>query len=384
MDNNIIDMKKTQIELLKLLKKINSTSNLDESYEDIFIDITKISNILSKLKDTPLLNTKILEKADLIIKKINDKYDEPIEVTYTNVKLHPPIKLKPMEFDDSLLKLEESDYESHYNKLHSYIDEKEALITETEDTTSLESILNDINETINTIDLLCIKLKEPLNKETIKKNTSSVHFSEDSSAEGLIEISSSDIEPPTDLSKNIFNGNTIKIYDNELTLDNDPQIGGHLDTYINLSLNKYGKKTKLEFITEINIKIKELENKINEFNILYIQYNYYQLFIIKKIQQLITLPNHKIFSNISVGTIKEYYNKIEPLFEIISNKTDIFTNATNKIYYFKHYYIITILYYFLKYVNDKVYDIYDSFIINYGDSCIMYIMLFNLYYDKLN
>ena len=251
MDNNIVDMKKTQIELLKLLKKINSTSNLDESYEDIFIDITKISNILSKLKDTPIIDTKLLEKADLIIKKINDKYDEPIEITYTNLKLNPPIKLKPMEFDDSLLKLEESDYESHYKKLHSYIDEKEPLITETEDTTSLESILNNIDETISTIDLLCIKLKEPLDKETIKKNISSVYFSKDSSDEGLIEISSSDIEPPIELSKNIFNGNTIKINDNEITLDDDPQFGGHLDNYIKLSLNKYGKKTKLEFITEI-------------------------------------------------------------------------------------------------------------------------------------
>ena len=384
MDNNIVDMKKTQIELLKLLKKINNNNNLDESYEDIFIDITKISNILLKLKDTSLLNMKLLEKADLITKKINEKYEEPIEITYTNLKLHPPIKLKSMDFDDSLLILKETDYESHYKKLHNYIDEKEALITVSEDTTSLESILNNINETINTIDLLCIKLKEPLNKETIKKNTNSVNFSEDYFGKELIEISSSDIEPPSESSKNIFNGNTIKINDNEVTLDDNPQFGGNLDTYIKLSLNKYNKKTKIEFITEIKIKIKELENKINEFNILYIQYNYYQLFIIKKIKYLINLPKHNIFLNISVGTIKKYYNKIEPLFEIISNKTEIFSNDKNKIYYFKHYYIITILYYFFKYINEKVIDINDSFIINYEESCNMYIILFNLYYDKLN
>lgn len=112
----IVDLKPTQIELLKVLKKLdnNLDSNdypkkreeLEKMYSEIFDELKLIVDFIKKLKENKLMEVddKFLKNADVITKMLNGKTDEIYEFKIPkNIPVVDSIKLKPMVFDDSFL-----------------------------------------------------------------------------------------------------------------------------------------------------------------------------------------------------------------------------------------------------------------------------------------
>jgi len=112
----IVDLKPTQIELLKVLKKLdnNLDSNdypkkreeLEKMYSEIFDELKLIVDFIKKLKENKLMEVddRFLKNADVITKMLNGKTDESYEFKIPkNIPVVDSIKLKPMVFDDSFL-----------------------------------------------------------------------------------------------------------------------------------------------------------------------------------------------------------------------------------------------------------------------------------------
>ncbi len=112
----IVDLKPTQIELLKVLKKLdnNLDSNdypkkreeLEKMYSEIFDELKLIVDFIKKLKENKLMEVddKFLKNADVITKMLNGKTDEIYEFKIPkNIPVVDSIKLKSMVFDDSFL-----------------------------------------------------------------------------------------------------------------------------------------------------------------------------------------------------------------------------------------------------------------------------------------
>ena len=112
----IVDLKPTQIELLKVLKKLdnNLDSNdypkkreeLEKMYSEIFDELKLIVNFIKKLKENKLMEVddRFLKNADVITRMLNDKTEESYEFKIPkNIPVVDSIKLKPMVFDDSFL-----------------------------------------------------------------------------------------------------------------------------------------------------------------------------------------------------------------------------------------------------------------------------------------
>lgn len=112
----IVDLKPTQIELLKVLKKLdnNLDSNdypkkreeLEKMYSEIFDELKLIVDFIKKLKENKLMEVddRFLKNADVITKMLNGKTDESYEFKIPkNIPVVDSIKLKQMVFDDSFL-----------------------------------------------------------------------------------------------------------------------------------------------------------------------------------------------------------------------------------------------------------------------------------------
>jgi hypothetical protein len=110
----IVDLKPTQEELLKILKKLDNTleSNnfegkkecINKSYADIFTEVDPIVNYLKQLRNNKLVdvNDHFLSKADLVTRIINGITDEPLNIKYSNkASVIAPVKMKNISFDDS-------------------------------------------------------------------------------------------------------------------------------------------------------------------------------------------------------------------------------------------------------------------------------------------
>lgn len=112
----IVDLKPTQIELLKVLKKLdyNLESNnlegkrecINKSYADIFSELDPLVKYIDQLKKNKYVEVEnnFLSGADLVTRIINDMTDEPLVIKYSNkVNITPPIRLRNITFDDSSL-----------------------------------------------------------------------------------------------------------------------------------------------------------------------------------------------------------------------------------------------------------------------------------------
>ena len=192
----------------------------------------------------------------------------------------------------------------------------------------------------------------------------------------------------------LFDKSNITIKGELIELDNEPNIelkGGTFDEYY----NKLFIRKKQDILKkQINIKITELKENINKFNVLYIQYNYFLKFIIDKINKINKL-DYNIYIYLTTEKISSFLTILEKKYNIISKPELIFDkskpqNIINKKLYFKHYYLIYILYNLFKKINDLAIK---EKINNKSDYCILlfennelskYFMIFNLYYELIN
>lgn len=112
----IVDLKPTQIKLLKVLKKLDNNlesnnypkkrEDLEKMYSEIFDELQVIVNFIKQLKQNKIIevNDDFLKKADVITRILNDRTDENYRfVIPKNIPIVDAVKLKPMVFDDSFL-----------------------------------------------------------------------------------------------------------------------------------------------------------------------------------------------------------------------------------------------------------------------------------------
>jgi hypothetical protein len=158
------------------------------------------------------------------------------------------------------------------------------------------------------------------------------------------------------------------------TIDGNIQLGGFDLPYKSFIPNQIN-------IINKQIKLLEREQKelIVELNLVYIQFTYYYLFIINKARELLTIEKEGYIFLIKKD-FDNYYEKIEYCNYWIDNPD--LSNETIKIWYFKHYFIIKILYEIFNVLKDIINEsnYIDLFIDDFKELSI----LFNFYYDKLN
>ena len=136
---------------------------------------------------------------------------------------------------------------------------------------------------------------------------------------------------------------------------------------------------------------------INKYNVLYIQYLYYQLYIYNNITTLLTRIDYEIYNFLTKDLVTKYYNILKDIHDkyIINNSINVFSSSLNATqikygytFFFKHGIIIKILFYFFESIKNKwdkeTWDI--SYVIDlYQDGLDIniqkYITLFNIYYN---
>jgi hypothetical protein len=179
------------------------------------------------------------------------------------------------------------------------------------------------------------------------------------------------------------------------------QKGGTLEDLMNISV----EYSRLLNERHLLYKLKDL---FGEYNVLYIQNYFYQLFILKNINKFSNNRKDTIYQAINKKTFNEFLQILEVLNKIIENPDDIFiTNPMVKIvkdinsrrktvhgiFYFKYYIVIKILYQFFKFISEKPWpedamiNVFHHEINEASDiglkNISKYLLLFNLVYPIL-
>ena len=138
--------------------------------------------------------------------------------------------------------------------------------------------------------------------------------------------------------------------------------GGDLFKYIEKIKDNIEKTSKQSDKIQIYKKIKrELIEIINKFNVLYIQYKYYELFLTSCLAY-INENDHQITTYLSLREIYSYYQIVTKKFLIITNPKEYIFNESieepmrnqRKKMFFKHYFQIFIIYYFFTFLVEKI------------------------------
>jgi hypothetical protein len=479
MNKNIVDMKPTQIELLKTLKKLDNNLELNDNKKEKLMDIytifskelEPINHYFEQLKNNKLINVSntFLESADIITKLINDKTTEKYQIKFPkHISIIEPITLKEIKIKDIKLddinfkpknkdlkmnlkdikiddidfkpknkdlkmnltdiKIDDIDFkpknkdlkmnltdiklpilnglfqddniseinkniDTNLIKITEYVNqEKEELHENTVDTTDYGQLSFELDEAKIIIDNLIQILLNTLNFNITDlkfERTETILLPE----QLLINLKDYTTELPN--MNQLFDKPNIEIKGNIIKLDNDPNIELKGGTFYEFYNKLFIKKKKDVLIKQIQIKIYNLKENINKFNVLYIQYNYFLKFIIDKINKISLLDNYNIYIYLTTQKIKNFLMILDQKYNIISNPDIIFdkskpSNIKNKILYFKHYYFIYILYNLFKKINDLATE---KGLNNKPDYSILlfenielsnYFMIFNLFYDLIN
>lgn len=443
-----IDLKKTQTELLKILKNLKDSGKKEPStdYDEIYKELNILIDYLNKLdKNNIEVEQSLFIHPDPITQMINYVGPDNVEFKlHENLKIKPILKLKninikddsitdftnyeniedklkdnldrkinysfkdlDLELSDELLKESEGikkDFENLTDYLVKKSDEIKSLPfpgKETELINKIKSLSDDarklyfINERIMTL-----MNKEKIN-DIVDKYIDIKELTDTEQLEGqffnLLPNTINLSFPKLDLD---FEKTNIKI--DNLNLDNDPEInlkftGGDGLLNVHDLISRLGKKDSTELESELQEKINQLNRLIKLFNITFIQYSYYMLFVIRKTEKLSNLGG-KIFFRLNGKQINEYRNKLVKLYYVINNPKGIFSGSQNKLkktLYFKHYFIINILFNFFDRIVKKfgkslqseknVIELLDKQILEDTDNNEIekykYFKLFNLYYD---
>ena len=406
-----------------------------------------------KFEDTSLADDKILKKADASITKNNTKKftinfnnfdlgDDLVKSATANIQKNNKRTVKvdlsnEVLVDTSLVdsqnkKLEKQQtvkvpkftddpyFDTNVSERTDQIDKdmdeiqtfvgsrKELLNEDTEDLTEFGDKMTELDEALVIIDKLIETISIVLNPtkiENIVKDHVDIISTSTIFLPKTMKVDSKSIEIKLPQIVKIFNIDKAQIKDINIELDNDPGInleGGNFGAYFRKLFTP--KKDKKTMIRQIRSNILKLKNEINRFNVLFIQYNYYLNFMIKKIKSIQSLENYEVKIFLSLKDINDLLIILTKKYKIITNPEEIFKEDINspekkklKILYFKHYYFIYILYNLFTSIKNKAsskgYSMIENFSVNLIDETlfledikidlIKYFTIFNLYSDLI-
>jgi len=386
-NNNLIN---SQLELLKINSQLKNINNKDKElflkkYQEVLDAIKPISKYVDKIKNKtipiPIKKNSLFKTSDEVIKLINEDDFNKYEFKYKKLlKNIPLLKLKSINFKPKIVDIfDKKQYKiQDFNNLNAYLDSiPDIKIKDTNLEKQLQEKIIKIKKLKNLIKLLIIPLD-------IKKINNAVQ---------LIKIINKDTENKIKLSKKTLDitkiNKTIQLIklninkfdeDNkkeieEINLFSKKNLDSNLDSKLNSKLEPFNLEggdisTYLNNISKKNLIINNLQklkniNKIfiktiNEFKVYYIQYKYYQLFLIQKLN--ITNIENQITVSLSLEQIFYFYklfNKkykiiINPEEEIFNKTLDIETKKKRKRMFLQYYFQIYIIYHFLKFLMIKI------------------------------
>lgn len=388
-----------------------SGSNINFTYKNDYkinpllkLNFQNINKVDSLLKETGKLlnfkerNEKIsinpIEKLEPSHIEIIDNFKERDEF----INLENIDKLKPNIKD---IDLDENIYKNNFSVTNDYIFENYNSTKQFLD--SIEHELIYLGKIMNDLKVRITYFKNEMNPINIKENVDKfikiekIDFPEMEIINGLdYEIKFTDSFPDKNIYiKNILLDND-EIYTNEAFIQKIYEQNGsgeNLNDYFNLAI-KYTELLKKRKI------IKELTQVIEEYNLIYIQYYYYQFFILKNINKFNISRSdkgeHIIYQSLTIKSILTYWKILYNLNEIISKPEDIFSDINSRrqsvhsIFFFRYYYIIKNLLVFFSSIKELyekgTYDeTYGINLFKYSNTIEIskYILLFNFCYNIL-
>jgi hypothetical protein len=277
--------------------------------------------------------------------------------------------LKPIDASELSKPELSKDFSVELETLDAFIQEKEALLEVPLESPTLEANKLILEEKIAELEEFIQILISPLDISIIETAISTLEIKpvDETDSElfnerynGFLQLLPTEnlpIEYETP-----FKSQTINLNGEDLVLDNDPfkLEGGNLESYLEKVKDFLNPKTK-KSSKSINLLKANLIENINKFNLFYIQYNYFLLYLNNKFIKY--SDNYYFYPVLKLNTLLILYNIIKEQFDIINNPkenifSDTITDEDEKIkrkkMYFKHYYIIYILYYFHKLLIEKV------------------------------
>ena len=364
----------------EILNKLSLMEQYINDVPDIELDI----NIGKKKKILPILDLKLPTMANIDISEIK-KYEPIIEDNLDKkVNIDKILGSASIDMNPSLLKKKLSGPSPpnivDFNNIKTDITPPKPKVT-LKPKTIIEKPKMDINKIIieirNKNNFLKSQFSEIKIKDAVKNFSVAIE-----SKEGDDEINIGNFEGSLDTPDIKLPLNTIKIGDIDYELDdNTNYITGdfiskkYYSEWYNKISNKiykyqtmYGGNilesfqdyTKIEKDYQSSPLINDLKKVIREYNLLYVQFYYYQVFLIKFIQNVYYSKEYKITKFLTKELLEKYYSIITKMNTIISDPDKYINQETNesikninKVLYLKHYIIIKIIYYLLKYITEK-------------------------------
>ena len=383
-NNNLIN---SQLELLKINSQLKNINNKDrelflKEYQEVLDAIKPISKYVDKIKNItipiPIEKNSLFKTSDEVIKLINEDDFNRYEFKYKKLQKNIPLlKLKSINFKPKIVDIfDKKQYKiPDFNNLNAYLDSiPDIKIKDSNSEKQLQEKIIKIEKIKNLIKLLntpldlkkiknAVQLIKIINKDTESKILKKPLDIKINKAIQLIKENINKFDE--DNKKEIEEIKEINLFSKEKNLDSKLNSklepfnlkGGDIHTYLNNISKKnliINNLQKLKKLNKIFIKT------INEFKVYYIQYKYYQLFLIQKLN--ITNIENQITVSLSLDKIFYFYklfNKkykiiINPEEEIFNKTLDIETKKKRKRMFLQYYFQIYIIYHFLKFLMIKI------------------------------
>jgi hypothetical protein len=390
-NNNLVN---SQLELLKINNELKNINNKDKElflkeYQEVLDAIKPISKYVDKIKNITIPisieKNSLFKTTDEVNKLINEDDFNRYEFKYKKLQKNIPLlKLKSINFKPKIVDIfDKKQYKiQDFNNLNAYLDsipdikikdtnlekqlqEKIIKIEKIKNLIKLLIIPLDIKKINNAVQLIKIINKDTKNKIILSKKT--LDITKINKTIQLIKLKTNkfdednkkEIEEINLFSKKNLDSNLDSKLNSKLNSKLEPfnLEGGDISTYLNNISKKnliINNLQKLKNLNKIFIKT------INEFKVYYIQYKYYQLFLIQKLN--ITNIENQITVSLSLDQIFYFYKLfnekykiiINPKEEIFNKTLDIETKKKRKKMFLQYYFQIYIIYHFLKFLMIKI------------------------------
>lgn len=366
------------------LKKL---SNFKERLEKLSldnIDKLKVNNDLNNFKERiEKISINSIEK----MKPDTDIYNfkERIEsINLENINNLTPDSNSSLELDASI-------YENKLNITNDYMFQnfnytKEFINSIENELTYIEKIVKDLKVRITYFknEMNPIKIKEEVTKFIKIEKIDILEFETVTGLDHDVKFNEAHlIDKEITIKNNKYSMSNEEIFTNENFLIQSGS-GKNLNDFFDIAM-KYNELLKKRKI------IIELKQVVEEYNLIYIQYYYYQLFIIKNINRF--KGENQIYQILNKQSLLTYWNILNKLNDIISKPEDIFSDINSRqrnvhsIFFFRYYHVIKILFVFFNNMKEiwekNNYD--ETYKINLYDSkeIAKYIIIFNFSYKIL-
>lgn len=395
-----------------ILKKANDsiTQNNSKNFNIKFSNFDLGDDLLRSTNSQIEKNNRKTVKIDLSNQVLLDT--SLLDSQNKKLEKHQTVKLPKFNYDpyfNTNVSERKEQIDKDMDEIQTFVGSKKDILNEeTEDLTEFGDKMIELDEALVIINNLIETISTVINPQKIDSiiknhldfvSTSTILYPK------TIKIDSEGIEIKLPEIVKIFDIDKANIKDIDIDLDNDPILelqGGNFGAYFRKLFTP--KKDKKTMIRHIRTNLLKLKNEINRFNVLFIQYNYYLNFIIKKIKTIQSLENYEVKLFLSLKDIDEILKILTTKYKIITNPEEIFKQDINlpekkklKILYFKHYYFIYMLYNLFTSIKNKVlskgYSMIEDFSVNLMDEKLIsedikinltkYFTIFNLYSDLI-